>query len=436
MKTAGLQNRQYTASGYYPSPWSCEDGGPERLQTPSQRSGLNLKPGEVIKSVSRRLNMGNMVVLREPGEVYLMCHDMLRTKMGLPCYSYIEKVDPKTLQPIKKSPRLAGGPMWPGGFCVHRNGDLYATFGRYMHRLNPECELVNSYKLPQDLPYNSHVILDSGHLVTKPIADEVSTQLLFMNPDSLTPSCVVDMPEPSISRLSAKGNTVYVTGVRTIYRYHFDADTQSATLDEHWSLDYIGNSNQSYGWDPVIDDDNIWFMDNGKHTALTSMLNEGVHPSANNVIRVSVHDSNDYSITPISHKSHGSITNPPFYCPQRRILIAFDSANSFVQAWRHNPSNNELTPLWQRENFGMSGHGIYYADTGELVTEDYKSLKTWQGISQGENNVLLDIETGEEKYRFAMGNYIQSFCFPAAGFGRDYYWLGMDRLTYAWVEQQ
>ena len=34
---------------------------------------------------------------------------------------------------------------------------------------------------------------------------------------------VVDMPEPSMSRLSASGNTVYVTGIRTIYRYHFDA---------------------------------------------------------------------------------------------------------------------------------------------------------------------------------------------------------------------
>jgi len=278
------------------------------------------------------------------------------------------------------------------------------------------------------------VILDSGHLVTKPIASSGATQLLFMDPESLAPVSVVDMPEPSISRLSASGNTLYVTGVRTIYRYHFDADTLTAKLDDAWALDYVGDSSQSYGWDPVIDEDNIWFMDNGEHTAFTSMLKAGVVATPNNVIRVSVKDSSDYSITPINTEPHGSVTNPPFYCPQRRILIAFDSANSFVQAWRHNPSDNKLTPLWQRQDFGMSGHGIYYADTGELVTEDYKSLRTWKGLRHGEQNVILDIETGQEKYRFAMHNYVQSFCFPAAGFGRDYYWLGMDQLTYAWVE--
>jgi len=434
MGKSTIKNRQRAASGYYPSPWSCEDGGPERLQTPTQSTGLNLQPGESIKTVSRRLAVGNMVVLRDPGEVYLMSHDMLRANVGLPCSAYVEKIDQHTLETRKKSPRLPGGPMWPGGFSVHRNGDLYVTFGRYMHRLNPNCEIISRYKLPQNLPYNSHVILDSGYLATKPIADTESTQLLIMDPETLKPASIIDMPEPSISRLSASGNTLYVTGVRTIYRYHIDAKTGAAELDPNWSLDYIDDSKQSYGWDPVIDQDNIWFMDNGKHTAMTSMLKAGVSATANNVIRVSVKDSSDYSITPISNLPHGSITNPPFYCPQRRILIAFDSANSFVQAWRHNPTDNELTPLWQRSSFGMSGHGIYYADTGELITEDYKSLKRWEGISKGEQNVILDIETGQEKHRFAMHNYVQSYCFPAAGFGRDYYWLGMDQLTYAWVE--
>lgn len=437
---ADITNRNGVASGYYNSPWSCEDGGPERLQMPSGISGLNILATDQVKLVSRRLMMGNMVLLRDPGEVYLMHHDTLRRGLGFDCHSYIEKIDPQTLAPLKKSPKLAGGPFWPGGFAIHRNGDLYVTFGRYMHRLNPDCECINSLKLPQNLPYNSHVILDSGYLVTKPIAEDGQTQLLLIDSDTLTISHAIEMPEPSISRLSAVGNTVYVTGVTTIHRYHFNSASKTLERDSDWALNYLDNAlqnpGQSYGWDPVIDQHNIWFMDNGKHTAnkALSMLNEGVAPSPNNIIRVSVNDSSDFSITPISGMNGGSISNPPLYCSQRRILVAYDSANAFVKAWRHDVESNELTVLWQREDFGMAGHGLYFADSGELVTEDYRSLKTWRGLKNGEESVILDIETGEEKARFAMNNYVQSFCFSAPGFARDYYWLGLDKLTHVTFE--
>ena len=77
----------------------------------------------------------------------------------------------------------------------------------------------------------------------------------------------------------------------------------------------------------------------------------------------------------------------------------------------------------------MGGHTIYYADTGEIVTADYQSLKTLRGLREGENSVVLDIETGTEKARVPMGNYIQSAVFPCPGWNRDFYWLGLDRLT-------
>ena len=164
------------------------------------------------------------------------------------------------------------------------------------------------------------------------------------------------------------------------------------------------------------------------------MINAGVSPTPNNILRVNVNDSNDFSVTPICNERHGSITNPPLYCSQRRILVGYDSSNSVVQAWRHDSDTNELEHLWQRKGFGMAGHTIYFADTGEIVTEDYRSLKTWRGLKTGEESVVLDIETGREKARIPMGNYFQSFCFPAPGFNRDYYWLGMDKLTYVSVE--
>lgn len=429
---------ELTGTGYYQSPWAGEDGGSRRLQIPNGIVGLDVKSHEKLKMVSRRLLTGNMIVLRDPGEVYLMHVDTLRDRIGLSCSSYIEKIDPKTLKPVKKSPALMGGKWWPGGFCVHKNGDLYVTFGRYAHRLTADCDVVASYKLPMDLPYNSHVVLDNGYIVTKPIADSGETTITVLDPDTLTEACPhTVMLEPSISRLSAYGNTVYVTGVRTIFRYEFNAETKSLTLDEDWSLDYIGNTTQEYAWDPVIDEDNIWFMDNGRHkmgSTSLSMLNAGCNSTPNNLIRVSSTDASNYTITPVCGLSYGSVTNPPLYCPYRKIVVAYDSANSFVRAWRYNPDTETMHELWTRQDFGMGGHTIYYPDTGEIVTADYQSLKTFRGLRGGENTVILDIESGREKARAPMGNYLQSAVFPAPGWERDYYWLGLDRLVRVWVE--
>ena len=38
-------------------------------------------------------------------------------------------------------------------------------------------------------------------------------------------------------------------------------------------------------------------------------------------------------------------------------------------------------------------------------------------------------EDGEEKARVPMGNYMQSAVFPCPGWDRDFYWLGLDRLS-------
>ena len=105
-------------------------------------------------------------------------------------------------------------------------------------------------------------------------------------------------------------------------------------------------------------------------------------------------NAENFSITPVCGIDNGSVTNPPLYCPLRNILVAFDSSNSVVRAWRHNPQTDELSELWRRENFGMGGHTIYYPDSGEIVTADYQSLKSLRGLREGENSVVLDIETG------------------------------------------
>jgi len=98
-----IENPSIVTSGYYQSPWSGEDGGPHRLQAVTGIKGLDIQPGEKLTTVSRRICTGNMVVLRDPGQVYLMHVDTLRDKIGMDCSSHVELLDPTTLKTVKRS---------------------------------------------------------------------------------------------------------------------------------------------------------------------------------------------------------------------------------------------------------------------------------------------------------------------------------------------
>lgn len=411
-----------TGFSYYPSPWPGEDGGPARLSAPQSGGGLNIKAGEKLSAVIRKIHVGTMTVLGDPGEVFLLTHGMIRSKFGLPTTCCVERVDSLSLQTICKSPRLSGGPAWPGGIAVHRNGDLYVVYGRYVHRLNRSCERMASYQLPINRPYNSFVILDNGLLVTKDISEVGHSTISVADPISMRAACApIPLREPSIARLSAVGNTVYVIGVKTAFRYHWNDASGTLEFDQTWRFDYIGNSTQTYGWDAVIDGKNIWFMDNGKHTYMIKMIGNGVRRSPNNLIRVSISDSSDAQIIPISGINGGSVTNPPLIDLQRRIIIAFDSANRYLRAWRFDADSSALRQLWEKSAFGCASHMILYADSGELVTNDYRK--------SGEEVVVLNIETGVEIGRTRIGGISQGVVFPSAGWGRDFYWTTFNRLA-------
>jgi hypothetical protein len=412
--------------GYLASPWPGEDGGPERLQVPHGTPGLTLSEGEHLHCVTRTTMLSTMTVLGAPGEVYLLSHSALRSHIGLPTTACVERIDPFSLKTLQRSPRLAGGPMWPGGMAIHRNGDLYVVYGRYLHRLNRECQLLGSLQLPLDQPYNSFVILDNGLLVCKNLSDRHPAGLCVI--DAKTLQLVgppINCPEASIARLSASGNTLYVVGVCSIMRYHWNEQSRCLQRDLDWQFDYIGTSQQSYGWDVVIDGRNAWFMDNGKHRYRFRMIGAGVSPTANRLIRVSLINSNDQQCLPISGLPGGSITNPPLVDPTRQIILGYDSANRHLQAWRYNCASNTLTALWHKSAFGCSSHMLLYPDSGEVVCNDYRRY--------AEEVVVLDIEIGSERGRVRSGGLTQGVVFPSSGWGRDLYWSSMGRLARIYV---
>jgi hypothetical protein len=234
------------------------------------------------------------------------------------------------------------------------------------------------------------------------------------------------VPEPSIARLSASGNTVYVVGVRSIFRYHWDAVAQTLVFDDEWRFDYVGTTSQTYGWDVVLDGQNAWFMDNGRHNYVIKMIGSGLNPTPNRLIRVSLSDARDHQILTVSGMVGGSITNPPLVDLKRRIVLAYDSANRYLRAWRFDAQGATLTPLWEKTPFGCASHMILYPDTGEVVINDYRR--------HAEEVVVLAIESGKELARARTGGLNQGVVFPSVGWGRDFYWSSMGRLARVFVQ--
>jgi hypothetical protein len=81
-----------------------------------------------------------------------------------------------------------------------------------------------------------------------------------------------------------------------------------------------------------------------------------------------------------------------------------------------------LEPAWSRP-LGTASHMIRYPDTGELVVNDHDDT--------GDAVVVLDIETGVERARASTGSPLQSVVFPAAGFGRDFWYCSFARVAHA-----
>ena len=410
------------SAGYYASPWPAEDAGPARLQAASPASGLRLLRGQRLCSTSRNTTLSTMTVLGDPGEVYLLTHSALRANFGLSTTSCVERIDPITLTTLERSGRLPGGPMWPGGMALHRNGDLYVVYGRYAHRLDRHCALKQSRMLPVNQPYNSFVVLDNGLIVTKNLSDRQAAQLTVLDPEGMQSVCAdVFCTEPSIARLSALGNTVYVVGVHSIFRLHWDDQAQTLKLDPHWQWDYIGQSAQTYGWDVVIDGQSAWFMDNGHHRYRINMQGAGVSRTPNRLLRVSLTDCSQHAAWEVSGLPGGSITNPPLVDLQRRIVLGYDSANRVLRAWRFGDATHDVQPLWHKTEFGAASHMVLFPERGQVLINDYRR---W-----GEEVVLLDIETGAEQGRVRVGGITQGVVFPSVGWNGDVYWSSMGRFS-------
>ncbi len=390
--------------------WPSEDGGPQRL------AATNLRLSATLRATSRATCMSTMTVLGDPGEVFLLTHDALRSNFGLPTFARVERIDPVTLQPLARSPRLNGGPMWPGGLAVVDGGDLVSVYGRWVHRLTRDCRVKATLELPIAAPWNSFVSLGDGLIVTKNLSDHLPAQLTVIDINAMRIVAQAQSPEPSIARLSAIGDMVYLVGTRSILRWRWTGG--DLVRDEGWAWDYLAGTTNSYGWDVVLDGRNAWFMDNGQHRYRTSMIGRGVAPTPNRLLRISLTDAADHEAVDVSGLPGGSITNPPLVDPARGLVIAYDSANRVVQAfdWQ----DRCLRPRWRRDAIGAASHMLLTGDGG-VVTNDFGR--------GGEHVIVLDILTGATRSRTRIGGWTQGVVFPSPGWDNDLYFCSMSRVA-------
>lgn len=378
--------------------WPSEDAGPARLQAARGRA-----PRGELAAVRHDLPGAHMVVVGEPGEVYVY-----GSTFGAGSVAWVHQLDPETLETVRQVDRLAGGPWWPGGVACHRNGSIHVVHGRWAHQLSPDLEVEAARELPRDRPYNSFVTLPDGRLVTKDLVldGSVPSRLVVLEPDGLDlVGDEVTAPEPSIARLSADGDAVYLIGDHTAFRYRWDG--AQLALDD-WRFRYRTRDDQSYGWDPVIAGGHVWFMDNGEHRYAGTMVGKGVAAGPVHLVRVAVDDPGDHELVEISGAPAGAVTNPPLYDPGRRLAVAYDSANGVLAAFDFDGS---LSLRWRRD-LNTAGHLAWFPDDGVLVAYDHRET---------EQVVLLDLETGDERGRVDTGGAMQSVVFPAAGDGTFWY---------------
>jgi hypothetical protein len=365
--------------------------------------------------------MSCMVIVREPGEVYVQGN----TPPGAgPTTGWVERIDPESLEAVHRTPDLPGGPFWPGGLMAHANGTLYVTYGRWCHRLDADCGVIAARELPRERPYNSLVALADGHLVMKDFAGgaglralapgERGSELCVLEPERLEIVCRYELPEGSIARLSADGDRVYVVGDKSMMRLSWDGS--ALTLDESWTARYLRFEGQAFGWDAVIEAGSAWFLDNGEGTNNfgPSFRGKGTATSPLHLVRVPLDgEYPEPEFLEVCGKTGGIIANPPAIDPQRRIAVGYDSGNGVMTAWRFG-APGESTQLWRRDQ-NQAGHMIIFPDTGELMSYDYDHER------MTETCVVLDTESGEEKGRVAVNSPMQCVVFPAVGANRDLY---------------
>jgi hypothetical protein len=388
--------------------WTHEDGGPRRTQLVP--GALGTGPGTRLEVTTRTAPVTTMAV-RGAAEGDLL---LLRHTPGEPSSAIVERCDPTTLEPVVASPELPAGPVWPGGLGATADGGAHLVFGDHAHRLDADLRPVASQRLPRPRPYNSFVVLGDGHLATKDFAGSTPSravpagarepsELVVLDPDTLAVVDRLELPEPSIARLSADGDDVYVVGDTSLLVVRWDG--ARLRLEPDRTVRYRTLEGQGYGWDCVLAGGCAWLLDDGEGTEAYAgtLRGRGVATAPLHLVRCDL-ATGEVALAEVCGQPGGVVANPPVVDVERGVAVGYDSGNGVLAAF----DTRTLEPRWRREQ-DHGSHLLLYPDSGELVTGDHADV------------VVLDVETGAERARADTGSGVQSVLFPTPGWDHDLY---------------
>lgn len=424
-----LQDFQLGTPGYYEnSNYPVEYGGVRR-QKHARSPGLNIQADEHLAITSRQFPAGRWVIATFDVDERLFVFGCSVPGQADMSFGWLEEIDPITLETINTSPELAtGGHNWCGGASVLADGTIITGFGRYIHKLNLDLELISALELPVDQAHNGILRLSDGMMITRSMEHDPSRNSVFtvFSPSDLECLQTFEFSGSSIGRFCIDpGNDedkLYATTTTHIHRLIYK-DGQLSN-DPTWSARYeLPGEDQGFAWCNTVGDDSVWFMDMGDLPPMESIMrayplgSKPVTLSPQNqapvrVHRVSTQDcSSSDALTPFGLPAGGQGASP-LYIQDKNILMAFDTLNRKTGAWRFN-GPGDFTELWVRD-IGNSNQPLYYPDTGEVILDDVLA-------DYSVDAVVVDIETGAEKGRIATGTLFIAGMMACPGFGRDFY---------------
>jgi hypothetical protein len=274
----------------------------------------------------------------------------------------------------------------------------------------------------------------------------------LLDPETLLPVAPpLRVGESCVARLASDGESVIAIGQTVVYLLRLDRDAGRLVVDESWQPRYGGAPGQGFGWDPVIADEHVFWMDNGRNHTDRTMRGSGVDAGPVRLWWARRDDASALRSVEISGLPYGTESNPPAWDPQGGVVVAYDAGNAVMRGWRL--EGDELVDLWRRDELAHAGHLIVYPDTRELVVCDWTDLPWMRGRARpitrftgnllsrskrarraslrtgSDQLVVLDLDTGADKARVNIPSPSQAFLFNAPGFGRDVYYQSMTTIA-------
>ena len=246
------------APGYWPSRWPGEDGGPRAPRDPAIGIRARDRRGRTTSTSCRApAPLATMVVLREPGEVFLLGHtdrhrrDQLgrtdrpghaRGRDAFARSARRQDVAGRHRRARERLPlRRVRAPRAP----------THAGFG---DRHEPRAAARPPVQQLRD-PAGRRDRAEGFRRVRCRVGSRTTTgaasELLVLEPEALEITARLQLPEASIARLSAAGDTIYVVGDEHLFRVAVGRPRRSRSMTRS-DLATARLTGQTYGWDAVL----------------------------------------------------------------------------------------------------------------------------------------------------------------------------------------